>query len=492
MNLRRFCPYLAALLVFTVSLLLPSAASAVRGRPVIAKSSDLHGFRFATFVSDTGTLLRGSRWSTDLDPVVDPVTPTSVDCVTPEYADVQNLKQLGFNALHLFAESPNALPDGYTQPAAGYCLDEAREIANWTRDLDLYLVITIGNGHGKGYNAAFARSFWTQYAQAFRNDTHVVFEVYNEPHVTSNHTYQPSGTELIDFEAEMYNLIRGYAPATPILFFSYGMFRDYQGVIADANALTGRGVNWSNAGIAFHGYADTHIQAGDTEKVLKEVVAAGFPCVMTEHYEWRGGLNQQDVPGTIMLEDRFTSWFTFLTVEMVKNSAKYKDLLDSSGAIWPADFGTWPAKASAPPVGQVVQLQAQANGKWVTASNNGPLTASSTWIGPAESFEVVASERHYVGLKSQLNGKFVTADPFAVPDSAWLVANRDALGLWEQFEWLQRPDGSVALKARVNNKIVAADLNQGNPPPLDANRNIAAAYETFWLYGSGRPPGCCR
>lgn len=477
LNVRRFCPHLAALLVLTVSLLLPSAASAVRGRPTVTKSSDLHGFRFATFVSDTGTLLRGSRWSTDLDPVV---TPTSFDCVKPAYADVQNLKQLGFNALHLYAEAPNALPAGSAQPAAGYCLDEARDIANWTRDLDLYLIITIGNGHGFGYDPVFARSFWTQYAQAFRNDTHVVFEVYNEPHVTSTYTYQPSGQALLDFEAEMYNLIRWYAPATPILFFSYAMFRDHKGVISDANALTARGVNWSNAGIAFHGYADTWFQPGDTENVLKEVVAAGFPCVMTEHYEWRTEPVQQDVPGTIMLEDRFTSWFTFLTVDMVKDPAIYKNPLDSNGAIWPADFGTWPAKASSPPVRQVVKLRSQANGKWVAASNNGPLMASSTWIGPAESFEVVASERHYVGLRSQLNGKFITADPFAVSGKAWLVANRDWIGLWEQFEWLQRPDGSVALKARVNNKVVAADLNQGNPPPLDANRKIVAAYETFW------------
>jgi len=60
-----------------------------------------------------------------------------------------------------------------------------------------------------------------------------------------------------------------------------------------------------------------------------------------------------------------------------------------------------------------------------------------------------------------------------------LIANRTAIGLWETFQLLHNPDGSVSLKALVNNKYVCAE-NAG-ASWLIANRTAIGSWEQFDL-----------
>lgn len=89
-----------------------------------------------TFVADNGQRLRG------------PYTSTEWTAAVPA-ANIAQMKELGFNAVHLYAEvfSLN-YPTSGNPP--GYNVAEVDKIVAATRTNGLYLVMTIGNGANNG------------------------------------------------------------------------------------------------------------------------------------------------------------------------------------------------------------------------------------------------------------------------------------------------------------------------------------------------------
>ena len=131
-------------------------AGGQRGRP---KLNAAH----TTFVADNGQPLRG------------PFTSTEWTGAT-SYDQIAKMKALGFNAVHLYGESfdPSYPTNGSTAP--GYAINQIDSIVQSTRDLGLYLVITIGNGAANGnYNRAYITNFWNLYSARYANETHVLF-----------------------------------------------------------------------------------------------------------------------------------------------------------------------------------------------------------------------------------------------------------------------------------------------------------------------------
>jgi beta-glucosidase len=126
----------------------------------------------------------------------------------------------------------------------------------------------------------------------------------------------------------------------------------------------------------------------------------------------------------------------------------------------------------------VISLRAHANNMYVTADNAGaqPLIANRTAIGPWEQFDQLDAGNGNIALRAHANNQIVTADNAgALP----LIANRTAVGTWETFQLIHNPDGSVSLKALVNNNYVTAD-NAG-AQPLIANRTAIGPWEQFDL-----------
>ncbi|SDO52310.1 fascin domain-containing protein [Actinacidiphila guanduensis] len=128
--------------------------------------------------------------------------------------------------------------------------------------------------------------------------------------------------------------------------------------------------------------------------------------------------------------------------------------------------------------GSVVSLRAHANGDYVTADNAGaaPLIANRTAIGPWEQFDLLDEGGGYIALRAHANNKYVTADNAG---AAPLLAKVDAVGTWEQFQLIHNTDGSISLQARINNDYVTAD-NAG-ADPLIANRTAIGPWEEFDL-----------
>ncbi|MEW2523084.1 fascin domain-containing protein [Actinacidiphila alni] len=134
-----------------------------------------------------------------------------------------------------------------------------------------------------------------------------------------------------------------------------------------------------------------------------------------------------------------------------------------------------------PASGTVVSLRAHANGDYVTAEDAGasPLIANRTAIGQWEQFDEIDQGGGYIALRSHANNKYVTADNAG---AAPLLAKVDAVGTWEQFQLVHNGDGSVSLRARVNNQYVTAE-NAG-AAPLIANRTAVGPWEEFDLIQS--------
>ena len=245
-----------------------SGISIPRGRPVLNAER-------TTFVADNGQLLRGPY--------------TSSEWGDPAPADqIATMKNLGFNAVHLYAECFDInYPDpGSTAP--GYAVSRIDRVVAATRDAGLYLIMTIGNGANNGnYNYDYVVDFWKFYAARYANETHVLFEIQNEPVAWGppylTHTNPPGA---IDMEIAAYRAIRSHAPHTPVLLFSYAVPWGSGGahdalidvrafnteVFGDAYAV------WTNEAVAIHGYSGGVL----TSEFASTMIGFGYPCFQTE------------------------------------------------------------------------------------------------------------------------------------------------------------------------------------------------------------------
>lgn len=122
-----------------------------------------------------------------------------------------------------------------------------------TRDLGLYLVMTIANGFNNGnHNPRWALDFWTFYAPRYASETHVIYEIHNEPVAWPPPYSSPTATPPggVDLQIDAYQVIRAQAPDTPVLFFSYALLGGLFGandVMADIQSFNTGVFGTSNA-----------------------------------------------------------------------------------------------------------------------------------------------------------------------------------------------------------------------------------------------------
>jgi hypothetical protein len=137
-------------------------------------------------------------------------------------------------------------------------------------------------------------------------------------------------------------------------------------------------------------------------------------------------------------------------------------------------------------VGTVVSLRALANGRYVTAENGGAsaLIANRTAVGRWEQFAVVDAGNGTIGLRALANNLYVSAESAGASP---LIANRTAVGPWESFREVDAGGGNVALRALANNQYVCADRQGASP--LIANRTVIGAWESYTVGVVGAPTG---
>jgi hypothetical protein len=131
--------------------------------------------------------------------------------------------------------------------------------------------------------------------------------------------------------------------------------------------------------------------------------------------------------------------------------------------------------------GTVVSLRARANNLIVTADNAGtsPLIANRTAVGQWEQFDRLDAGGGNIALRAHANNLIVTADNAGATP---LIANRTAVGPWESFQLVHNANGAVSLKSLANNMYVTAE--NGGAGALIANRATIGAWEQFDLVTS--------
>jgi hypothetical protein len=124
----------------------------------------------------------------------------------------------------------------------------------------------------------------------------------------------------------------------------------------------------------------------------------------------------------------------------------------------------------------VISLRAHANGRYVTAENAGAaaLIANRTAIGGWEQFDLIDLGGGAVALRAHANGLYVTADNAGASP---LIAKGTTVGSWERFQVVHNSDGSTSLRALVNNAYVTAE--GAGASPLIANRTAVGPWEEF-------------
>ncbi|MYS21106.1 hypothetical protein GA0115240_125527 [Streptomyces sp. DvalAA-14] len=135
--------------------------------------------------------------------------------------------------------------------------------------------------------------------------------------------------------------------------------------------------------------------------------------------------------------------------------------------------GTTPP--TTPATGSVISLRAGVNNDYVTAENAGAaaLIANRTAIGLWEQFDQVDAGGGNIALRAHANSRYVTAG------SSPLIADATSIGSAQTFQLIHNSNGTVSLKAVVNGMYVTAE-NAG-AASLVANRTAIGPWEQFGL-----------
>jgi type 1 glutamine amidotransferase len=143
----------------------------------------------------------------------------------------------------------------------------------------------------------------------------------------------------------------------------------------------------------------------------------------------------------------------------------------------PGTTPTTPPTTTPPATGRVA-LRAVANGRYVAAENAGAaaLIANRTAIGGWEQFDLIDRGGGNVALRARVNMRYVCAENGG---AAALIANRTAIGAWETFARINNSDGTVSFRAQANGRYVQA-ANSG-ASPLIASATAIGPWEKFTL-----------
>jgi MYXO-CTERM domain-containing protein len=274
-----------------------------------------------TIVTDTGSLIRGARVSLDIWDE------------TPTQADVDTMKNSrGLNAFHIYAEYPGA------NKAAGYNSAKVDKVVDMADKSDLYVVLTIGSGGANGsFNGSYVTAFWNFYAPRYKDKTHVVFEVVNEPQAWS----APYNSNTLAMEKAAFAQIRGLAPDTHIMMMSYSQPNNWTQA---ANECEGLGIKWDNASVAFHTYGIDGKEDKTLTSFYSALKAKGIAYACTEP-----NLTLKAIT-TKLFERDGVSETQFINVkDIATNASAFSSWITSNNICWSPDFGTWPSCAGSVP-----------------------------------------------------------------------------------------------------------------------------------------------
>lgn len=413
---------------------LSTDARETRGRPRVDSSMG-----FNRLLSDQDSLLRGVSLSWDGG---DPYG-SQPKCLPAQESLNALATQYGFNTIHLYLEGDSS----DNTNAVGYNVADCDILVERCARAGLYLIITIGcNGeNGAIHSLQYIFDFWNFYGPRYKDATHVIYEAKNEPvGYTAGH-WNP---EDWDRQVQIYTVIRAAAPDTMILLFSYMGFRN-EGAARDAvTYVEAKGVDWRNAGVAWHGYETLE----GIERCLSLFkTSPSYPATLCTEF-WPGDTVPDpaiagDESYNAAFESHQTGWMQFQW--LAGNDDELPGLayrLEKAGIVWIPDAAacTWPAKASPaiPPHGSAIGIFDRGRDKFVSAKGNLRADLPAYTGDQADTFIIEHTGPGLVSFKAA-NGLYVSA----ACETDALTPVSATVGIHEQFQWIELPHGDVVLRA---------------------------------------------
>jgi len=257
-----------------------------------------------TIVTDWGTLLRGACWG-----------PDQCRCIFDK-GDLKVLKQCGLNSIHVYGEYPY----GNLSDPVGYNVAILDSIVEWCREESLYVVMCMG-GQWRDLTLDRLRQCWEFYAPRYADQTHVVYELNNEP------------DDNVAVAKTCWPVVRPNAPETHVLLLSPSNIQGGVNSLFNPIAQIGDAVDWSNASIAYHGYGTS----GDfQQQAVKTMNDAGYGMTCTEFWP---GQNLEPAYESGGISYFHLIWCSIINGRGIEATCERVRPLNIS---FVPDFGDWP------------------------------------------------------------------------------------------------------------------------------------------------------
>ena len=179
------------------------------------------------------------------------------------------------------------------------------KVVQWAAEDGVYVIIIMGTKHGSKIQLDRAKDFWNVFAPRYKNRSHVIYELVNEPNIPAIRRTQ----------APLYKHVRSLAPKTHLIFWSLTNPEDMNS--GDIWNHSG-GIDYGNASVGFHIY-DFILNKSQQWDLAKAYRRNGLPVINTEFYS----LTRADYypidynflgANVRMAEDRGFSWTQFAPV----------------------------------------------------------------------------------------------------------------------------------------------------------------------------------
>ena len=330
-------------------LLLGLVGAGMRKRPQILPNR--------TLVTDTGVPFRGPAWSKCFLRGGNRNNISEADV-----ASLMAYKHTPFNALHVYHDAPGCKTGGME-------LEELDNIVEWAGKHGVYVVIVAA---GDTFDNQW-KKWWPVLAPRYAKQTHVVYEMINEPHEFNTHD-MIAWNASIKAMATAYEAIKKAAPETLVLLPTLSMLNEHSyerilygdrknypdGIPRNPfagglnDALTGEKIDQSGTILSYHTYdGDEFPRVGksldvvqglgwatiDTEVPTNQTGSCNLACCCNVNPKWIvHGACSTSVNKTVEYERRSQSWLSFVSVLNVSESLA-KPLM-AAGLSWHDPYNT--------------------------------------------------------------------------------------------------------------------------------------------------------
>jgi len=168
-----------------------------------------------------------------------------------------------------------------------YLIDK---VVQWAEEDGIYAIVNLHTRFGTTTELNRMKDFWEVMAPRYKDKTHVVYELTNEPKTQfwTDTDFGDRGDRetndsnlLIDaVMADLYTYVRGLAPETHLILWSPN---NPSALTVDRINAASDGIDYSNASVGFHIYEYTLGKAQQWD-LAQEYRDAGYPTILTEFY----------------------------------------------------------------------------------------------------------------------------------------------------------------------------------------------------------------